>query len=76
MIGCGDIANYVHLPGLKSCPNVRIVAGCDANEANLALTDEAFGLLARHRATATFHSMFVVVHFSSLPGLTLLFGMP
>ncbi|GCE23387.1 Gfo/Idh/MocA family protein [Dictyobacter kobayashii] len=40
VIGVGGISGYVHLPGLKACPQARIVALCDTNE-----------LLLKQRAT-------------------------
>ena len=48
IVGCGHIANHVHIPGLKTCLDVEVVAGCDTNEANLERTDAEHGLAARY----------------------------
>ena len=32
VIGVGGISSYVHLPGLRLCPQAEIVALCDTNE--------------------------------------------
>ena len=51
IIGCGDIALQNHLPGLALCPNVRVVALCDADAATLERARQQTGV----NITATNH---------------------
>ncbi len=47
VIGAGGISREVHLPGLQHCPQARIVALCDTNEAALASAADAFAVPER-----------------------------
>ena len=31
LIGAGSVVQRVHLPGLKLCPDIRVLAACDSN---------------------------------------------
>jgi len=33
VIGCGSIAQHMHIPGYAGCPGVRLVAACDPEPA-------------------------------------------
>ena len=43
IIGCGGVALQNHLPGLALCPDVKVTALCDADEATLARAREQTG---------------------------------
>lgn len=49
IIGCGGITFQNHIPGLALCPDVRIAAVCDTDEATLerARTQTSAGIVAR-----------------------------
>src|SRR5919204_640223 len=57
VIGVGGISSYVHLPGLRLCPQAEIVAVCDAD-----------GDLARQRA-AEYDVPHVLTDYQDLLGL-------
>jgi predicted dehydrogenase len=44
VIGLGGISGYVHLPGLRLCPQAEIVALCDVNPGLLQLRAEEYGV--------------------------------
>lgn len=44
IIGCGGIALANHVPGLKLCPDTRLVALCDNNPAILAQASQQTGI--------------------------------
>lgn len=45
VIGCGKIAEYLHLPGYASLNNVEIVAVADLNEERLEYVKQRFGVV-------------------------------
>ncbi|MEM1722146.1 MAG: DUF362 domain-containing protein [Candidatus Jordarchaeales archaeon] len=48
VIGCGKIAEYLHLPGYASLNNVEIVAVADLNEERLEYVRQKFGVVDTH----------------------------
>ena len=44
IIGCGGITLQNHLPGLALCPDVKVTALCDANEATLERARQQTGV--------------------------------
>ena len=48
VIGCGEIAQIMHLPYLKELPELEVAAICDVSEALLAAVGEQFGVAKRY----------------------------
>ena len=48
LIGCGGIALANHYQGLQYCPDTRLVALCDANEATLEHASQQSGIKATY----------------------------
>ncbi len=44
IIGAGGIADYVHIPGFKSCPDARIAVVCDSDIASARTLAEKHGI--------------------------------
>ena len=48
VIGCGEIAQLMHLPFLKELPAFRIAALCDVSPGTLAAVGDQYGVTARY----------------------------
>lgn len=60
VIGVGGISSYVHLPGLRLCPQAEIVALCDSDTERLKQCAEEYGI------THTFTEYQAMLQFSAV----------
>jgi predicted dehydrogenase len=54
LIGCGSITHFIHIPGLKLCPEVRLESACDSHLPSAEATAKKYSI---SKVTNNYHEV-------------------